>query len=245
MDNDDDIPNPWQGEPEPGPLTPGERMLFEGRPPPPPHLIELGRTLVGRAKLKFKDFRIDRENIECAAVASARNGELAAHDAEMIFSDRGDIVSYPLAQRYIEMREFELMARYLKTRLHYTGFTHMTPRNRLIFDGMIAGGETSMAVVLLRKYLAKVREYAQNRWRNAGAKMRPDLPPEYRPQFEDMKAKEIRELPAQLDIAELEIAEIETYLAQHGSREDNRALEKFREEIAKVRKRFNLPQKRL
>lgn len=240
MASDDDIPDPTGGEPEAGPLSPGERMIFEGRPPPPPQLVELGRKLVGRAKLRFKDFRVDREDIECAAVASAKNGELDASDAEMIFHDRGDVVSLPLAQRYIEMREFELMAKYLRTRLHYTGLTHMTPRNRLIFDGMIAGGEAPMAVALLRKYLAKVREHTQNRWRGAGARMRPDLPVDLRPQFESMQAKELRELPAQLEIAELELVEIEPYLADHGSREDNRALAKFREEIAKVRERFNI-----
>ena len=42
-----------------------------------------------------------------------------------------------------------------------------------LFDGMIAGGEAPMAVALIRKYLAKLREHTQKRWRNAWRKWPP------------------------------------------------------------------------
>ncbi|TNE45761.1 MAG: hypothetical protein EP341_10465 [Sphingomonadales bacterium] len=232
--------DPDQSGDEPGPLNSFEKMVFSAPAPASPQLAKLVEQYVGRAKLKFRDFRVDRENIEHALVKAARNGDLSQEDAAKIFLDAGDMVSLPLAQRYIEMREFELMAKYLRTRLHYHGQSRLTARNRLMLDGMISGGEPAMAAALLRKYLAKVREHAQNRWRGAAAKPHKELPIELRPQFEEQKARELRDLPAHLEIAELELAEIEIYIAAHGSREDNRAIEKFREEIAKVRKRFNL-----
>lgn len=243
---DDDIPNPWAGEPEPGPLTPFEKMIFEGPPPPPPHLVELGKRLVGRAKLKFKDFRVDRENIENAAVASAREGDISAKDAQLIFLDTGDVISQPLVERYLERREFALIAKYLKYRIMYQPTGWLTPRNRMALDGMIAGGEPAMAIGLLREFLKKLYQHTQEKWRAAGRK-----PPKGMSHantlagFERSREQALQELPAHLEIAELEMAEIETYLLAHGSREDNRELEKFRDEIAKVRKRFNLPEKRL
>lgn len=242
MNGDDDIPDDFSDAPEPGPLNKFEKMIFEGPQPAPPHLIELAATWVNRAKLKFKDFRVDREEIEIAVAKAAKDGAVSQRDARLIFLDTGDVVSLPLAQRYIDMREFELMAKYLRTRLHYHNVTRLTPRNRMIIDGMIAGGEAAMAVSLLRLYLKKLRDFTQNRWRAAGRKPHPDASPEGLVQFERMKAEEIRDLPANLEIAELELAEIEPWIAAHGSREDNRAVEKFREEIGRVRKRFAISQ---
>ena len=241
MSDERDIPEPGDGF-EPRPFSPAEAEMITGPKPPRPHLVALAEEWVRRAQLKFKDFRVDREGIEIAISKAARgDGGISPHDAWQIFQDTGDCVSLPLARRYLEMREFELLAKYLRTRLYFHGFTHMTPRNRLIFDGMIAGGEAAMAVSLLRLYMKKLRDFAQLRWRAAGRKMPSDLPVELRTQFEEQRSVERRALPGQLQIVELELVEIEPYIGAHGSREDWRALEKFREEIAKVRSRFDLP----
>ena len=241
MSDPDDIPNSWEGEPDPGPPDEFTQMLFKGPGPPPPHLVKLGETLVGRAKLKLRDFRVDREDIECAAVAAAKNGELSQHDARLIFLDTGDVVSRPLVQRYLDAREFELIAKYLRYRIMYHPTGWLTERNRLALDGMIAGGEAAMAVGLLREFLKKLHRHTQERWRAAGRKAPKGMAdPHSRDTYDKMRSDAIRELPGHLQIAELELAEIGQYLSEHGSREDNRAIEKFREEIAKVRQRFGI-----
>ena len=215
--------------------------ILTDRAPPSADTVALARSLVDRANLRFKDFRVDRESVEGAAVTASREGgHISPKQARDIFMDKGDCVSLPLVQRYLDMREFELIAKYLRTRLYFHWYTEMTPRNRLAFDGMIAGGEEAMAIALLKLYLKKVHQAAQRAWRNAGARIRDDLPEEYRPQAERQLALARDELPGRLRIAELEVAEIAPYLAAHGSREDNRAIEKFHEDIAKVRKRFGI-----
>ena len=226
---------------EPGEPDPVLKDILTNHAPAPPATMELARGLVDRAVLKFKDFRVDRENIENNAVrASREEGHISPKQARDIFMDKGDCISLPLVQRYLDMREFELIAKYLRTRLYYHGFTRMTPRNRLAFDGMIAGGEAAMAVGLLRLYLKKVHQAAQRAWREAGKKMPGNLPAEYHDQFLRQVTDAVAELPGKLQIAEYEVAEIEPYIAAHGSREDNRAIAKFREDIAKVRTRFNI-----
>ncbi len=227
---------------EPGPLIQFEKMVFGRTPPPAPHLVRLGKQFTGRAKLKFKDFRVDKEDIQSTAVEAAKNGEISSEDAGMLFLDKGDVVSRPLVERYLERREFELIARFLKHRIMYHPTGWLTERNRVALDGMIEGGETAMALGLLRDFLKKLYQHTQEKWRTSGRKTPKSLTdPEAIKTFDRMREQALHELPAHLEIAELEMAEIEVYLAQHGSREDNRALEKFRDEVAKVRKRFNLP----
>lgn len=237
---DSDRPEPGDEDAEPGRFGEAGRDFLTGPAPPPLRIAQIAHDHVNRAELKFKDFRVDREGIEIALAQSVKNGDLTQEEGRRLFLDAGDVVSLPLARRYVEMREFELLAKYLRIRLHYHGQTRMTPRNRLILDGMIEGGEAAMAVSLVRLYLKKVLDYTQLRWRAAGRRPSKDMTSDLIEQFERDKARELRELPANLEIAELELAELETYITEHGSREDNRALEKFREELAKVRKRFNL-----
>ena len=241
MGEEDDIPNPWEGEPEPPPLNSFELMLFEGPPPPPPHLVPLARRYVDRAKLAFKNFREDLERVEGLAIAAMKEGEISKRDARLIFLDTGDVITLPLVKRYLERREFELVAKFLKYRIMYHPTGWLTERNRLALDGMIAGGEAAMAMGLVREFLKKLQQHTQEKWRAAGRK-----PNQYQiengflAEHERTVAKAREELPAHLEIAELEMAEIETYLSAHGSREDNRALEKFRADIAKVRKRYGI-----
>ena len=218
-----------------------ERMVLTGPPPPTPHLVQLAKALVDRATLKFRDFRVDCESIGAAAIAAMKAGDFPKGDAQLIFLDTGDVVSKPLVQRYLDAQEFELVARFLKHRIMYSPTGWLSERNRLALDGMIAGGETPMAVALLREFLKKLHGHTQEQWRAAGRKApKGTNDAETLEAFDRMRKDALCELPAHLKIAELEMAEIETYLAEYGSREDNRALEKFRAEIAKVRKRFNI-----
>lgn len=241
MGEEDDIPNPWEGEPELPPLNSFERMLFEGPPPPPPHLVPLARQLVARAKLAFKNFREDLERVEGLGIAAMKKGEITKREAQLMFLDTGDVLTLPLVQRYLERREFELIAKFLKYRIMYHPTGWLTERNRLALDGMIAGGEAPLAVSLLREFLKKLHGHTQEKWRAAGRKApKTTTDPNTLAAYDRMQREGLAELPAHLEIAELEMAEIEPYFAAHGSREDNRALEKFREEIAKVRKRFKL-----
>lgn len=241
MSGNEDIPNPWEGEPQPGKPDEFTQMLFKGAPPAPQHVVDFAKRLVDRTQLKFRNFRVDQEDIEGMAIAAMKDGEIAKRDAQLIFLDTGYVVSKPLVQRYLDMREFELVARYLKHRIMYHPTDWLNERNRLALDGMIAGGEAPMAVGLLREYLKKLRNHTQEKWRAASRKAPKGMTDQNTLEaYEVMREEALRELPAHLEIAELEMAEIENYLAEHGSREDNRALEKFREEIAKVRKRFNL-----
>lgn len=233
-EDDDDFDEPG----EPDPLL---KDILTNRSPPSGATVDLARSLVERAHLRFRNFREDEERIGNAAVqASREEGHISPKQARDIFMDKGDCVTTPLVKRYIDAREFELVGKYLKYRIMYQPTNWLTPRNRMALDGMIAGGEHAMAMALLRTYLKKLREVTQRVWRNAGRKRPTNLTPEMGPQFEMMKADALRQLPGSLEIAELEMAEIQTYLAAHGSREDNRALEKFREEIAKVRRRFDI-----
>ena len=169
------------------------------------------------------------------------DGQISKEDAETIALDIGYVVSTPLVQRYIDAREFELVARYLKHRIMYNRTGWLTERNRLALDGMIAGGETAMAVGLLREFLKKLYQHTQEQWRAAGRKApRGESDARTLEILATRRAEALRDLPGHLEIAEQEMAEIEAYLAEHGSREDNRALDRFRDEIAKVRKRFGL-----
>lgn len=241
MSGNEDIPNPWDGEPDPGPPSAFEKLLFTGPPPAPPRVAQFAQQLADRAKLGFKEFRLDREKIEGMAVDAMNNGEISKSDAQLIFLDTGYVVSAPLVQRYLDAREFELVARYLKHRIMYHPTDWLNARNRLALDGMIAGGEAAMAVGLLREYLKKLRNHTQEQWRAASRKAPKGMTDQNTlDAYERMQREALSALPGHLEIAELELAEIEAYLAEHGSREDNRALDKFREEIARTRARFSL-----
>lgn len=195
---------------------------------PADRLAVVAQGFVGPAKLRFRNFREDLERVQQAAMEAMRNDQISKEDAEAIFMDDHHVVSLPLIQRYFEAQEFELVGRWLLSRMARVKTSWMGQRNRIALDGMIAGGESALAVRLLRKYLSKLREHTQRQWRAAGAS-RPSL-----------SESDRQSLSSHLEIAEMELSEIESYLSREGSREDNRAAEKFRAELDKVRQRFGL-----
>lgn len=199
-------------------------------PFPAPRLRELARSLVEGARLGFKDFRKDKERIESLVFAAINDGSLPEEEGKAVWPDTGDAITLPLVELYLAAREYELIANFLRHRIMYHPTDWLTERNRLALDGMIAGGEAALAVGLLRTFLKKLRQHTQTKWRAAGSKVADS----------EARAAALNALPAHLEIAELEMAEIESWLVDHGSREDNRALADFRTEIAKVRERFNL-----
>ena len=220
--------------------TPFERMLFEGAPPPPPHLAALGRRFVDAASPRFRNFRVDLETVQGASVAAGRAGEIAMEDARMLFLDVGESVSLPLVQRYVAAHETELVARWLMAlpSFHFPGWA--TPRNLTALGGMVACDEAALAVRVIRKHLEKTQSHARKRWRTVGAKRPKVIPPEMLERYEAQMAKARWELPGELEAARLEIAELEAYVRDHGSPEDNRAIDAMLAELEKARKRFNI-----
>jgi hypothetical protein len=218
--------------------TPFERLLFEDAPPPPPHLADLGQRFVDAARPRFRNFRVDLEAIAVVASKAGRAGEIPTVDAAQLFLDRGDSLSLPLVRRYVEARETELVARWLTAlgSFHFTGWT--TVRNLAALDGMVAAGEAALAVAVVRKHLEKTQRRARERWRMAARKIPDDLPPDRLARYQEDLAKVRWELPGEIEAARIEIAELESYVRDHGSPEDNRAIDAMLADLEKARARF-------
>jgi hypothetical protein len=213
-------------------------LIALGKRPTPPHLAAAALPFVEQAKLRLKNFRVDLEAVQAAALAAGKDDRIAREDAVLMYHDVGEVVSRPLVVRYLEAGEAELVARWLMSRPGYHFTDWATERNLAALDGMIALGEQAMAVRLVRKHLEKVMATAKARWRVVGRKrpatMRPDLVQHY----EAAMRQAIYELPGVLDAAALEIAELERYVREHGSGEDNKAIDAMQAELAKARERF-------
>lgn len=219
---------------------PIDSYLFEDAPPPPAHLAALGQRFVDAAAPRFRNFRVDLEAVQSAAVAAAKRGDIAGEDATQLFLDHGDSVSLPLVRRYIETCETELIARWLMAldSYHFPGWA--TPRNRIALAGMVAAGEEAMAVRLVRKHLEKTHKRTKSRWLAVARKRPAVIPADLVERYETQMAKARWELPGELETARLEVAELEDIVRDHGSPEDNRAVDAMLDELAKVRARFNL-----
>ncbi|GGD63449.1 hypothetical protein GRI62_12585 [Erythrobacter arachoides] len=215
-----------------------ERLLFEGAPPPPPHLAALGQRFIAEAAPRFRNFRVDLEAVQGAAMQSARDGAIATEDAQMLFLDHGDTVSLPLVQRYVAAHQTELVARWLMMlgSFHFPGWA--TPRNLTALDGMVACDEAALAVRVVRKHLEKTQAHVRKRWRTVAAKRPKVIPPDILERYEAQLAKARWELPGELEAARLEIAELESFVRAHGSPEDNLAVDAMLAELEKARKRF-------
>lgn len=217
---------------------PVERFLFNDAPPAPPHIAPLGERFVGEATPRFRNFRVDLEAVQSAAMKASERGEITQDDALQLFVDHGDTVSLPLVRRYIEACETELIARWLMAlgSFHFPGWA--TPRNRTALDGMIAAGEEALAVRVVRKHLEKTHRHAKSRWVTVGRKRPAHIPAEHLERYEAQMAKARWELPGELETARLEIAEFEDIVRSHGSPEDNRAIDTMLAELEKARARF-------
>jgi len=235
-----EIPEP-EGDPD-RPLSDLEKRLFGGEQPPPvsTKLAEFAQDMVARATLRFKGFRQDYERISNAATAQWKDGQITRAEAQRVFLDDGHIISAPLVRRYLEARESRKVADWLRSReeMHFVGW--LSERNRMALDGMVEHGEAPTAVALILAHLKKVMAAAKDHWRSAGQKMPKDLPSEHHDSFMNSVAEERRLLPGRLSETALEIAELEPWIADHGSREDQRMLVSWREELAKVRARFGI-----
>lgn len=218
--------------------TPFERMLFEDAPPPPRHLSALGQRFVAEARPKFRNFRVDLEAIEIAASKAGRKGEIPVEDGAQLFLDRGDSISLPLVLLYVEARETGLVARWLMAlgSFHSTGWA--TERNLAALDGMVAAGESALAVSVVRKHLEKTQRVVRERWRTVARKEPANLPPDRLERYREDLAKVRWELPGEIEAARIEIAELERYVRDHGSPEDNRAIDVMLADLDKARARF-------
>lgn len=220
--------------------SPFENLLFEGAPPPPPHVAALGQRFVDEAALKFRNFRVDLEAVQSRAVAAAKKGDISDEDAAMLWLDHGDTVSHPLVQRYNEVCETELIARWLMAlpSYHFSGWA--TPRNLAALEGMVAAGEQALAVRVVRKHLEKVQSRARDCWRLVGRKRPSVIPPDMLARYEAQMEQARWELPGVIDAAQMEIAELDQTVRTYGSLEDNRALDTMLANLARARKRFNI-----
>lgn len=218
--------------------SPFERLLFDDAPPPPPHLAGLAQRFVDAAKPKFRNFRVDLEAIEIAASKAGRAGEITEVDGQQLFLDRGDCLSLPLVRRYVAACETELIARWLRSlpSFHFAGWA--TVRNLTALDGMVAAGEPALAVATVRKHLEKTYSRARERWRVVARKVPADLPPDTRARLDAQLAKARWELPGEIEAARIEVAELERYVREHGSPEDNRAIDTMLADLGKARARF-------
>ncbi|MHA6316191.1 hypothetical protein ACXYN8_00820 [Altererythrobacter sp. CAU 1778] len=235
------MPEP-EGDPD-RPLSDMERRLFGVDPPPPPppaDLVALARDFANRAELRFKGFRQDYERVSNAATALHKTGDITKAQAMRIFLDDGHMISMPLIARYIDARESEQVANWLRARDGFHFSNWLDERTRMALDGFVANGEGALAVQLIRQHLHKVMARTKDQWRVAGRKQPKNLPPEYVAQFEAQKLDALETLPGHIDIALYEIAELQPWIDAHGSDEDRKAITAYRDEIAKVRARFNL-----
>lgn len=223
----------------PADRSPFERLLFEDAPPPPPHLAGLAQELVEAASPRFRNFRVDLEAVQGAAMRAGKAGEIAEADAQMLWLDHGEVVSLPLVRRYIAGHETELVARWLMAlpSFHFAGWAR--PRNLAALDGMVACDEAALAVRVIRKHLEKTQNRARQCWRVVSAKPK-TVPAEHAERYEAQLAKARWELPGELESARIEIAELEQYVREHGSPEDNRAIDAMLAELEKARGRFNI-----
>lgn len=215
-----------------------ERLLFTDAPPPPPHLRALGQRFVDEARPKFRNFCVDLEAIEIAASQAGRAGAITPDDGAELFLDRGDSISLPLVRRYIEACETELVARWLMAlgSFHFSGWA--TERNLVALDGMVAAGEPALAVRVVRKHLEKTFARARDRWRLVARKRPQNLTVELAERYEENMAKARWELPGEIEAARIEVAELEAYVRDHGSPEDNRAIDTMLADLEKARTRF-------
>ena len=140
--------------------TPIERLTALGRQPAPPHLPALGQRFVDEASPRFRNFRVDLEAVQSAAVKAGKAGIIPMEDARLLFHDKGEATSFPLVRRYVEACETELIARWLAAlpSFHFAGWA--TPRNLAALDGMVAAGEPALAVRTVRAHLKKVFDRA-------------------------------------------------------------------------------------
>lgn len=221
---------------DPDDLSPVERRLYGlDRSPPPLHLAALGRGMVDRTKLTFKLMRRDFEAVGSVASAAFVAGEIKRQDASDLFVDLGHAISLPLTERYLAQGVCARLADWLRARPSLAELDWLGPRNRLAIEGLVAQGESALAVQLLRQHLHKAMNAARARWRYANAALKAlkagkPVPP-------DAKAMAER-LPAELDLMLLEIAECEPWISAHGAPSDVQALTELREDIARARRRL-------
>lgn len=214
------------------------RLIRIAGEPAPPHLAAIGHEFVAAATPRFRNFRVDLEAVQSSAAKAGKVGAIAMADAELLFHDKGDAVSLPLVRRYIEACETELVARWLAAlpSYHFAGWA--TERNLAALDGMVSVGEPALAVRTVRGHLKKVFDRAQAKWRLVARRKPANLAPEMDARYEENMAKARWELPGEIEEARLEIADLERLVRQHGSHEDNRAIDTMLADLEKARTKF-------
>lgn len=119
---------------------------------------QIGERLVGEAKPRFKDFRVDFEMISNAASKATREGRegLTPDDALAMFSDLDWDLRIPLQRRYAAEGAFEAVAHYHAKRFKlYIGRNTPWPDEPAI-DALrmfVDHGRADLGVDLIRTYV--------------------------------------------------------------------------------------------
>ena len=224
------------GADQQNPVSPG-RYLFEDAPPAPAHLAALARPFVDRAKLNYRNFRVELERIGGLAVKAMSDGLLGKEDATLIWLDVGDVLSTPLIARYCDARQYEPMLAWLRARPGFqcTGWVRgyaLSAMERLVADGQGARA-ASLALAHVERTMKSLRLDWKERRRGIPKKLAPDAQAALR----STQAALIARIPVRNAEMLMEIGEMLPYLA-HGTAEERVALEAFRREVLADQERF-------
>ncbi len=190
-------------------------------------IAQLGQHFVDRAIPAFKRFKSDLEMIGSAAAKAMKAGELHRDEARALFLDHGHAISLPLQRLYLDRGLFDLIVRFHRATQSIRTAAWPTPLAQAALEGLVAAGEGTRAVTLVRFHLethrnalrADLRERRRKPTADGGALMIA------------LSAATIAELPARK--AEL-IAAVDRFallFATHGTSEDKVWLEAINDEV--------------
>jgi hypothetical protein len=213
------------------------RYLFEDAPPPPPHLAALARPFVDRAVLKFKNFRVDLEKVQGAAVKAMQDGLVSKDDATLIWLDVGNVTSVPLVHRYCDARHHDLVAAWIRAREAFPCAGWLKGYVQVALDRFVADGVGEQAASLALAHAERAMKSLRLDWKERRRGIPKKLPPETQEVMRGMQRALIARIPLRNADMLLELGELLPYLA-HGTREERAALAALAEEVKADQERF-------
>jgi hypothetical protein len=218
-------------------LTPVGRYLFEAAPPPPAHLAELARPFVDRARLNYKNFRVEHEKIGSAVVKAMDDGLLTPEDATLLWLDTHGITAELLIARYCDARQYEPVIAWLRARTGFMTANWLNGYVRFALDRLVADGQAGRCASLALAHIERAMKSLRLDWKERRRNPPKKLPPETQEVMRGIQRALIARIPKRNAEMLLEIAEAEPYLA-YGTDEERSSLAALREEILADQERF-------